>query len=281
MIHCLAWYRELERSKWFLTLGVLGKSISGLLCLLHFLLSLSGRDKRTFDGHLIYVVPCLKLRRWRPRWRAVVPARWPSKLLGLLLTESRSGLSTQVFHCSVFPQPYLRKGTLDSPALGHANKVNGFSGSVISVLTQLLGEKMPPAHLDWCVYDTSQARTINQIQLLWDFGPWKEKPPPSCLCSAQKNIPPLFFPLFLYPYHNFRWPRQGILPHCQGKQIQSWSKKKLIVLFLGFIFGCAGSLLLLRLFSSCSAWSFYCGGFPFCIAWALGCMGSVVAAPRL
>lgn len=166
MLHCLAWYRELERSKWFFILGVLEKSISGLLCLLHFLLFLSGRDKRTFDGHLIYVNPYLKLSKRRPGWREVVPAQWPSELLGLLLTESRSRLGTQVFHCSVFPRLYLRKGKLDSPALEHANRVNGFSGSVIWVLTQLLGEKMPAAHLDWCVYDTSQARTINQMQLL-------------------------------------------------------------------------------------------------------------------
>ena len=53
-----------------------------------------------------------------------------------------------------------------------------------------------------------------------------------------------------------------------------------------FIFGCAGSSLLCRLFlccckplaaaqllSSCSAWASHCGGFLCCRAWLLGCTG--------
>ena len=47
----------------------------------------------------------------------------------------------------------------------------------------------------------------------------------------------------------------------------------------GFIFGFAGSLLLSRLFFSCSQAS-RCSGFS-CGAWALAHVGSVVVAPRL
>ena len=49
------------------------------------------------------------------------------------------------------------------------------------------------------------------------------------------------------------------------------------------IFGCAGFLLLLGLFSSCSEPGLpsSCGGFSCCRAWTLGRVGSVVAAPGL
>ena len=55
-------------------------------------------------------------------------------------------------------------------------------------------------------------------------------------------------------------------------------------------FGCAGSLSLLRpfsssgeweLLSSCSVWASHFGGFSCCRAWALGNRDSVVAAPGL
>ena len=58
--------------------------------------------------------------------------------------------------------------------------------------------------------------------------------------------------------------------------------------FCVFIYGHAGSLWLCRLFSSCSkqwllsgcgAWTSHCGGFSCCGTQAVGCMGSVVAAP--
>ena len=55
--------------------------------------------------------------------------------------------------------------------------------------------------------------------------------------------------------------------------------------FFNFIiFGCAGSLLLLGLFSSCSKWGYSLAqymGFSCCRAWALGCVGSGAAAPWL
>ena len=63
----------------------------------------------------------------------------------------------------------------------------------------------------------------------------------------------------------------------------------LFVFIYSFIFGCAGSSLLLRLFSSCGEWSYslvvlhrpLCAGFSCYGAWALGFMGSVAAARRL
>ena len=57
-----------------------------------------------------------------------------------------------------------------------------------------------------------------------------------------------------------------------------------------FIFDCAGSSWLHGFFpscgerelpSSCSVQALHCGGFSCCRAWALGCGGSVVAAPGL
>ena len=60
--------------------------------------------------------------------------------------------------------------------------------------------------------------------------------------------------------------------------------------FYLFIYGCAGSSLLLRLFSGWSkqgllsswgAWASHCRGFSGCGAEALGCMDSIVAAPGL
>ena len=57
-----------------------------------------------------------------------------------------------------------------------------------------------------------------------------------------------------------------------------------------FIFGCAGSFLLLGLFSSCGMQASHCDGFSSCGAWTLGyvgfssCgthMGSIVVVPGL
>ena len=50
-----------------------------------------------------------------------------------------------------------------------------------------------------------------------------------------------------------------------------------------FIFGCAGSSLLLELVSSCEEWGLLsiCGGFSCCRAWAPGHVGSVVVASGL
>ena len=47
------------------------------------------------------------------------------------------------------------------------------------------------------------------------------------------------------------------------------------------IFGCAGSLLLYRLFSSCVAWASHCGGFSCFRAQALGRVDSVAVVPGL
>ena len=52
--------------------------------------------------------------------------------------------------------------------------------------------------------------------------------------------------------------------------------------FKNFIyFGCAGSLSLLRPFSSRGEWASHFGGFSCCRAWVLGNRDSVVAAPGL
>ena len=51
--------------------------------------------------------------------------------------------------------------------------------------------------------------------------------------------------------------------------------------FSFFFFGCAGSSLSLRLFSSCGEWASHCGGFSCCRARALGSLGSVVVGHRL
>ena len=48
-----------------------------------------------------------------------------------------------------------------------------------------------------------------------------------------------------------------------------------------FIFGCAGSSLLHRLFSSCGEQTAHCSGFSCCGTWVLGHMDSVVVAPGL
>ena len=64
----------------------------------------------------------------------------------------------------------------------------------------------------------------------------------------------------------------------------------LITLFFVFFLGCVRSLFLWRFFSSCGKWDLlsscgvqaaHCDGFSCHRAWALGNMGSVVAAPRL
>ena len=53
-----------------------------------------------------------------------------------------------------------------------------------------------------------------------------------------------------------------------------------IILTIFFPFGCAGSSLLLGLFSSCGAQASHCGGFS-CRAQALGMQAAAVVAPRL
>ena len=59
-------------------------------------------------------------------------------------------------------------------------------------------------------------------------------------------------------------------------------KSNLSVLSFNFMyFGCAGSLLLCGLFSSCVAWASHCGGFSCFRAQALGCVDSVAVVPGL
>jgi len=53
--------------------------------------------------------------------------------------------------------------------------------------------------------------------------------------------------------------------------------KKFIFLFIG----CAGSLLLQRLFSGCGTPASHCGGFSHCGVQALGMWASVIAASGL
>ena len=63
-----------------------------------------------------------------------------------------------------------------------------------------------------------------------------------------------------------------------------------VFFFFLYFFGCAGSWLLHRLFSSCrkqglfsscSVWASHCSGFSWCEAWALGAWASVLGAHGL
>ena len=84
-----------------------------------------------------------------------------------------------------------------------------------------------------------------------------------------------------------RWShRKG--PPVGSTQQAFWHSPFLIIIYL-FVFGCAGSLLLRGLFSSCGKegllsscgdWFSHCSGFSCCRAQSVGCAGSVVAAPR-
>ena len=54
-----------------------------------------------------------------------------------------------------------------------------------------------------------------------------------------------------------------------------------LFIYLFIYFGCAGPCLLQEVFPGHGATASVCGGFSCCRAWGLGCMGSLVAVPRL
>ena len=97
-----------------------------------------------------------------------------------------------------------------------------------------------------------------------------------CVLSAQQ-------PLVAHSCQIGQWPFGSFLI------ITSWIILRWVSVFF-FPFGCAGSSLVLRLFSSCSeqgplstsgARASHCGGFSCCGARALGRAGSVLVAPGL
>ena len=106
--------------------------------------------------------------------------------------------------------------------------------------------------------------------------------------SRKWQPPPVFLP---GEFHGWR----RLVGYCpwgckELDMTERLSKGLTMVHSLCVSFGCAGSSLLFRFFSSCAEWGLlsscsvrtpHCSGFSCCGAWAEGCMGSGVVTPWL